>query len=70
MLWFNKTNGHLCQHSRYFSFEIVDGADVTEIIDTKSTHAVKGWQQPTSRSVSTYWSQLQISSILCLYTNC
>ena len=38
MLWFNKINGHLCQHSRL----IVDGAQVTEIIDTQSTHGVKG----------------------------
>ena len=35
MLWFNKISGHMCQHSRFsFSFEIVDGAQVTEIIDT------------------------------------
>ena len=42
MLWFNKINGHLCQPSRLFSFGIVDGTQVTEIIDTQSTHAVKG----------------------------
>ena len=23
MLWFKKINGHLCQHSRLFSFELV-----------------------------------------------
>ena len=42
MLWFDKISGHLCQHSRKFSFEIVDGALVTEIIDTQSIHGVKG----------------------------
>ena len=42
MLWLNKINGHLCQHSRKFSFEIVDRAQATEIIDTLSIHGAKG----------------------------
>ena len=53
--------------SSSFSFEIIDGAQVTEIIDTQNTHGFKGWQQATSRSLSTYWLPLIVwtSNFIC-----